>query len=184
MKTYFTSDLHFTHESMIRFDNRPFTNVDEMDAELIKRWNSRVNKVDTVYVLGDIFWKASQVGSILSQLNGHIVVIKGNHDKWTKRYKNSSQLVIKDYANIKVELEDGTIQRVVLSHYPILLYDGHYHETIMLFGHVHGTKEHQITMDQAKELNSKDVRCKMYPAWCGWYDYTPVTLDEILERWS
>ena len=41
-KIYFTSDNHFGHEGVIRFDNRPFASVEEMDAEMIRRWNAKV----------------------------------------------------------------------------------------------------------------------------------------------
>ena len=57
MKTFFTSDLHFGHENVIKFDERPFNSVEEMDEELIKRWNNKVGKGDIVYVLGDLIWK-------------------------------------------------------------------------------------------------------------------------------
>ena len=53
-KIFFTSDLHFGHENVLRFDNRPFETVEEMDDELIKRWNDKVAKGDLVYVLGDL----------------------------------------------------------------------------------------------------------------------------------
>lgn len=56
-KIYFTSDLHFGHENVIRFDDRPFASVEEMDAELIRRWNAKVDRGDLVYVLGDMIWK-------------------------------------------------------------------------------------------------------------------------------
>lgn len=49
-KIFFTSDLHFGHENVLRFDNRPFETVEEMDDELIKRWNDKVGKGDLVYV--------------------------------------------------------------------------------------------------------------------------------------
>ena len=49
-KVFFTGDLHFGHENVIAFDNRPFSTVDEMDEELIKRWNAKVGKGDLVYV--------------------------------------------------------------------------------------------------------------------------------------
>lgn len=43
---YFTADMHFGHENVIKFDNRPFKSLEEMDEELIKRWNNKVGKAD------------------------------------------------------------------------------------------------------------------------------------------
>lgn len=57
---YFTSDLHFGHRNVIRFDNRPFSSVEEMDAALIERWNQKVSNEDAVYVLGDLSWHGDQ----------------------------------------------------------------------------------------------------------------------------
>ncbi len=57
-KVFFTSDLRIGHANAIRFDNRPFSGVEEMDAELICRWNAKLGKGDTVYVLGDMIWKS------------------------------------------------------------------------------------------------------------------------------
>ena len=51
---YFTGDLHFGHENVLRFDGRPFSSVEEMDEELISRWNNKVGKGDIVYILGDM----------------------------------------------------------------------------------------------------------------------------------
>ena len=51
---YFTSDLHFGHENVIRFNNRPFRNEREMSRVLITNYNSIVKPDDTVYLLGDL----------------------------------------------------------------------------------------------------------------------------------
>ena len=72
-KVFFTSDLHFGHENAIRFDNRPFKSIEEMDTELIRRWNEKVGKGDLVYVLGDMIWKMlycpeSHIGVILCSM--------------------------------------------------------------------------------------------------------------------
>ena len=52
-KISFTSDLHIGHEHVLKIDKRTSKTIDEMDAELIKRWNKKVGKGDLVYVLGD-----------------------------------------------------------------------------------------------------------------------------------
>ena len=43
MKVLFTGDLHFGHENVLKFDGRPFDTVEEMDAELVRRWNNKVD---------------------------------------------------------------------------------------------------------------------------------------------
>lgn len=40
---YYTSDLYFGHRNAIDFDNRPYADVEEMDARLIENWNARVS---------------------------------------------------------------------------------------------------------------------------------------------
>ena len=51
---YYTSDLHFSHENIIKFCNRPYANAEEMNQALKDRWNARVKPEDHVYILGDI----------------------------------------------------------------------------------------------------------------------------------
>ena len=80
-KVFFTADMHFGHENVIKFDKRPFETVEEMDAELIRRWNAKVGKGDLVYVLGDMIWKTrnNDADTLIRSLNGQIILIKGNH---------------------------------------------------------------------------------------------------------
>ena len=53
---FVTSDLHFGHKNIIKYENRPFKDVEEMDQKLIENWNNKVGKDDTVYILGDFSW--------------------------------------------------------------------------------------------------------------------------------
>jgi calcineurin-like phosphoesterase family protein len=52
-KIYFSSDHHFSHSNVIKYCNRPYTSVQEMNEDLIQRWNNQVKPEDTVYYLGD-----------------------------------------------------------------------------------------------------------------------------------
>ncbi|MCH5160832.1 MAG: metallophosphoesterase [Clostridiales bacterium] len=83
---YFTSDLHLGHANYNVFGLRGFSSVGQMDETLIERWNARVGKADTVYILGDlIFENNGEPLSYLSRLNGRKRLIVGNHDvKWLK----------------------------------------------------------------------------------------------------
>lgn len=78
---FVTSDSHFNSGNIIKYCNRPFTDSDHQTAELIKRWNSIVTPDDTVIHLGDfIMGLADTIPTILPQLNGHIILTRGNHD--------------------------------------------------------------------------------------------------------
>ena len=48
---YFTLDLHFGHEKIIRHTGGPFFNADEMTTALIKNWNRTVCPRDEIYTL-------------------------------------------------------------------------------------------------------------------------------------
>ena len=184
MKIFFTGDLHFGHQNVLAFDNRPFETVEEMDAELIRRWNNKVGKGDLVYVLGDMIWKSrnDDAASIIKSLNGQIILIKGNHDRFLHNAKAKSALAgIKDSDDICVTLQDGSTRRVILSHYFIPMYNGHRYQAIHLHAHSHFTDEADFEVDYAKYLNSIGCRNEIYNVGCMYWEYEPVTLDEIIK---
>lgn len=124
---YYISDLHFGHKNVIRFDGRPFADVDLMDETLIHNWNERVTADDTVYVLGDAFWKNEEGSlSIIKRLNGHKHLIQGNHDRVHGRLRFYWES-IRDYAEVE---DDGKL--VILSHYPMPFYKNQHYGAIML----------------------------------------------------
>lgn len=80
-KKFYIADLHFGHKNSIKYDDRPFDSVDEMDAELVKRWNETVGPGDIVYVLGDMFWQPPKRAiETIRKLHGQKFLILGNHD--------------------------------------------------------------------------------------------------------
>lgn len=82
MKHWLTADTHFWHANILKYCNRPFKDVEEMNTELIKRWNAVVGEDDIVYHLGDFcFGKKENVLEIVPKLNGKIDIVLGNHDK-------------------------------------------------------------------------------------------------------
>ena len=68
---FFTSDTHFWHSNIIKYCNRPFMDIEEMNEEIIKRWNDKIEKDDLVFHLGDFaFCGPSQYKTLLERLNG------------------------------------------------------------------------------------------------------------------
>ena len=165
---YYTSDLHLFHDNAIRLCSRPYINVDEMNMELIQKWNAKVKKDDDVYILGDMFFKykdIQQVTNILKLLNGKKHLVRGNHDKFL------NAINYKDYFEEVVyykEISDNN-RMVILFHYPIEEWNGFYRNSYMLYGHVHGNEEN-IKKHPRKFNVSVDVN-----------DFEPKTLDELIK---
>lgn len=120
METYFTSDLHLGHANILRFQNRPFDSVEDMNIKLIQNYNSMVHKNDLVYILGDLTYKISveESNMLIQQLKGRKVLIRGNHDL---KYDSSLFEDILDYKEFNQEKI-----KYVLMHYPLMEWNGSY----------------------------------------------------------
>lgn len=81
-KVFLTSDLHFGHQNIIEYSERPFASIEEMDEALIDNWNSVVNTEDTVFVLGD-FAMGDRANGLqhLRRMHGTKILVNGNHDR-------------------------------------------------------------------------------------------------------
>lgn len=183
---FYIADTHFFHQNVISFDNRPFKTLKEMHEALIANWNLVVTERDTVYVLGDFLWKGGkESASIIQKLKGSKRLLIGNHDKRWIKDGGCSRLFdeICDYKEIVEEI-DNVKTKIVLSHFFMPHYNGHYHGAIHLHGHSHTTKEHSIELEIAKQLNSIGIVNRIYNVGCmhSYMDYTPRTLNEILEK--
>lgn len=175
MNVFFTSDLHFSHKNIIRFDNRPFTSVEEMNETLIRNWNRKVKKDDLVYILGDISWgNDEETCAIFARLNGRKVLIKGNHDRVHGKIKNYFE-EITDYKEITLP---GN-KHIALCHYPIVFFNRHHYGAFMFYGHVHNSHEWQMTENYKFELEQLDIRCNMFNVGTMVHNYEPVTFEEI-----
>ena len=183
---YYISDLHIGHANVIKFDNRPFKDTDEMFQTILTNWNKTVTNKDTVYILGDFIWaKENQWCDIVKQFKGHKVLIKGNHDP--KQFSDKTKklfLDIKDYAVVT----DG-VNKLVLSHYPIICYTKDYSPNVfMLYGHVHNTREmgyvqqaRKIIRDNINGTEGEPLGQLLHVGCMEEYmNYTPRTLQQII----
>ena len=192
---YYISDLHFFSKNQtaegLNFDNRPFKNVDEMHAAILNNWNSRVTNGDTVYILGDISnrGKNEDLIALVARLKGKKVLIIGNHeDIRDYRYKQLFHAIY-DYLEI-TDLVDKQPYKLVLCHYPILMWNGQHNGTILLYGHLHDSIEEAYFKKCLSEMNSgefairrpheKEIVAINVGCMMPYIDYTPRTLEEIL----
>lgn len=151
-KRWFTSDLHFSHRNVIPYCNRPFKDVEEMNAHIIKTWNKTVKPFDTIYVLGDFSLNPNWSKRIVPLLNGHKVLVAGNHDGCHISQKKCSKFLAKylnDWHEVMIHWGTLTLKNdrvVIMSHLP---YDNEYDDRykqykladqgfVLLHGHLHG----------------------------------------------
>ena len=175
---YYIADMHFGHENVIRFDDRPFADTEQMDEVLIQNWNERVTADDTVYVLGDAFWKNEENSiRIMQRLQGHKHLIQGNHDRVKGKLRPYWES-IEQYAEVNDEN-----RLVILSHYPILFYKNQHYGAVMLYGHVHNTREWELVEKWKNEQWEMGIPSRLINVGCmmAYMNYTPRTLDELLE---
>ena len=180
MSNFYIGDPHFFHSNILRYDNRPFKNSDIMNSVLIQNWNDAVSTGDTVYMLGDISWSFNpQINrAILESLNGHKILITGNHDGAMISVKDCFDNIF-DYKEI---YDNGT--KVVLFHYPILFWNNQFKDSVHLYAHVHNSHQWNIMEYCIKEVRElHDIPMRAYNVGCmmPWMNYTPRTLKEIME---
>lgn len=175
MSIFFTSDLHFFHENIIKYSNRPFRNAEEMNEAIIANWNSVVGPHDTVYMLGDVAMggrsKAELLAYYLDRMNGNKNLVKGNHDSYvTKSPCREKFGWIKDYYELRVndpETDRGR-QHIIMSHYPMVSWHKMGRGSWMIHGHCH----HSLPPDfRVKRIDvGIDGRG---------YDYAPISYEQL-----
>lgn len=174
-KKFFTSDTHFGHGNIIKFCNRPFSSVEEMDETIISRWNATIGKHDLVYHLGDFSFHGGvdKTKDIISRLNGHKFLILGNHDKRIEGNKMLRSMFVRvvDYLEIHDILPTGEKKKLVLMHFPILSWHGARKGSWMLHGHCHGNMKYPF------DGNIVDVGCDPW-------GFEPVTTEKIAKHFE
>ena len=162
---YFTSDLHLGHEAVIRMQNRPFTNADEMNRVLIENYNSVVHKNDTVYLLGDICHRlrVEEANDLISGLKGRKILITGNHDK---KYDERLFEGIYDFKTVSLHGK-----YFALMHYPMLSWPRSHYGSIMLHGHIHS--------DTSYNISNREAGINRYDVGVDANGYMPVSIKQI-----
>lgn len=190
MAIRYLSDLHFSHHNVLRYDNRPWQNAEDMNLAMIKLWNETVNDNDMVYILGDVVWsnKYEDWIKFFSQMKGFKYIVKGNHDKTEILDRLKKEGYISGWSHQEIVHDHGANGKdryVILNHSPMPFFvNMHHANTYHLYGHTHISWDYQVikhVRKQIEELYQHEVR--MYNVGCmiRGMDYAPRTLDEIIE---
>ena len=170
-RQFVIADTHFNDANIIRFCNRPFSSVEDMNTSLIDNWNSVVESYDTVWILGDFFtfadgldYLADGLGrdfkDIVNRLHGHKNLIKGNHDiKNSNFYQNYFEF----YSPYPILLNGFFL----LSHEPLQLSETTPYFNI--YGHIH---------NDMKYVDNKTSRCVSVER----IGYRPLLLDKVISK--
>jgi calcineurin-like phosphoesterase family protein len=166
MAKFFTSDTHLFHENIIKYCSRPFKNRDEMNATIVKNWNSVVADLDDVYHDGDVavgVQPGDDLNGMLYALKGRIHLIRGNHEKAAERCAKRFEW-IKDYH----ELNIGK-QNIVLFHYAMRVWHRSHKGSWHLYGHSHGD------LPEIIGVNAFDIGMDCW-------NFTPLSFDQVHDR--
>lgn len=173
-KKFYTSDLHIGHQNCIKFDNRPFSTLEEMHDTIVENWNSVVKKDDDVYILGDYAWR-NEIGlEILKKLKGKKHLILGNHDKINEHMRKEFVSI----EQIKI-VKDGE-KYVVLCHFPMAHWQGADYGYIHLFGHIHSGRDSRPFEAYKQEMKKRGLSYDCHNVGCMLHNYTPITLEQLI----
>ena len=178
---FLVSDTHFGHHGVCRFlrDDgvtklRPWDNPEEMDEEMVKRWNETVRPNDKVYHLGDVVINRKAL-SIMHRLNGDKVLIRGNHDIFKDE----------DYRQHFRELRAYHVMNgLILSHIPV-------HEASLgrfgcnIHGHLHANrvmKARGVDARTGEILYSDEIDPRYHCVCVEATDFAPILFEDVIKR--
>lgn len=162
MGVFFIADTHFGDKDILRYENRPFNNVGEMDKVIIDNWNSVISNDDTCFIVGDYsFYGRNKTIEITQGLNGHKCLILGNHDNENEEfYMDCGFEMVSRYP---IVYDDFWI----VSHKPVYINENMPYANI--FGHVH------------KNPIYSDYSSRSFCVCSDRINFTPVNFEKIKE---
>jgi calcineurin-like phosphoesterase family protein len=171
---FLVSDTHFGHAGVCKFLRedgsklRPWENSEEMDEDMVKRWNETVKPTDKVYHLGDVVINRKAL-NIMRRLNGDKVLIRGNHDIFKDE----------DYRQHFRELRAYHVMNgMILSHIPI------HADSLGRFGvNIHGHLHSGRVMRQPEGRYGIPIIDARYHCVCvEQTDFRPILFEDVIQR--
>jgi calcineurin-like phosphoesterase family protein len=171
---FLVSDTHFGHAGVCKFLRndgvtklRPWDNPEDMDEEMIKRWNETVRPNDKVYHLGDVVINRKALKT-LHRLNGDKVLIRGNHDIFRD---DEYRLFFRELRAYHV------MNGMILSHIPI------HTESLGRFGtNIHGHLHANRVMIQKHAKATPEIDPRYHCVCVEQTDYRPILFEDVIKR--
>ena len=162
-KVFFAADTHFGDDRIIKYENRPFADADEMDRVLIEKWNSVVSDNDSVFLLGDFSsYALEKSGEICRRLNGRKFLVMGHHDTFNER--QYSECGFEGVSRYPIIYENFWI----LSHEPLYVNKNMPYANI--FGHFHANPIYKTISEQSFCVSIERI------------GYTPIEFEDIKQK--
>ena len=178
---FLVSDTHFGHSGVCRFMRndgvtklRPWDTPEEMDEEMIRRWNEQVRPTDKVYHLGDVVINRRALPT-LARLNGDKVLIRGNHDIFRDD----------EYRQYFRELRAYHVMNgMILSHIPVHS-DSLGRFGVNIHGHTHANRVRRargVDAVTGEILYSDEPDIRYHCVCVEQTDFTPILFEDVIKR--
>jgi calcineurin-like phosphoesterase family protein len=170
---FLTSDTHFGHLGVCKFMQadgvtklRPWDSPEEMDEEMVKRWNETVKPTDKVYHLGDVVINRKAL-KIMHRLNGDKVLIKGNHDIFK----------LEDYTEHFRDIRSYHVMNgMILSHIPL------HPQQLQRFGtNIHGHL-HSNRVMRTDQYGVTTIDPQYFSVCVEQTDFRPILFEDVIKR--
>ena len=164
---YYIGDTHFGDKRVMELAGRPYCSTEEMDGDIMRKWNERVKADDTVYILGDVAFDDDSA-QIIEKLQGRKILLLGNHDEVL------SLNTLRKFDCVKtIDTISDCYRSVCLCHYPLLSYNNSVYGGYHVFGHIHNNTNDIAYHLQLQLSNSFNCGADVI-------GFTPRTLDELI----
>jgi calcineurin-like phosphoesterase family protein len=167
--TFFTGDCHFSHKNIIRYCNRPFPTVEEMNYKMKLNWNSKVSKNDIVWHVGDFCFIKDRKKrlELINSLNGTINILIGDHGD-EKLFEFPEEIKGKLYNKSYLLNINVYNKPITICHWPMRSWAKSHYGSYNLHGHTHNNE----TKMYKNQLNVGVDCC----------DFFPISFDEVREK--
>ena len=179
--TFLVSDTHFGHLGVCKFMRsdgvtklRPWDTVEEMDEEMVRRWNETVRPTDKVYHLGDVVINRRALPT-LARLNGDKVLIRGNHDIFRDTEYREHFRELRAY---------HVLNGMILSHIPVHP-DSLGRFGVNIHGHLHANRVRKacgVDAETGEVLYSDKVDVRYHCVCVEQTDFRPILLEDVIKR--